>query len=186
MPEENFWTSWCKGRLTEADTPTIQLGATPSGLTSAHLHHPTCFLQAGCPSNSVKALKATKQFHENTIAAKKSTFFIFRLPFSRGPIPGHLPKFSRSNRREQMTPKFKTTCMPLFVIWIHSMFEKAKSWPCHTQLDSMCWFSHRRSPSPPGGYAMVSSVAACCVPPTFNNVRWVRGGHQHHTLCMLE
>jgi len=38
VPEENFWTLWCKGRLTEADTPTIQLGATPSGLTSAHLH----------------------------------------------------------------------------------------------------------------------------------------------------
>ena len=39
-PEENFWTLWCKGRLTKADTPTIQLGATPSGLTIAHLHHP--------------------------------------------------------------------------------------------------------------------------------------------------
>jgi len=33
VPEKNFWTSWCKGRLTEADTPTIRLGATPSGLT---------------------------------------------------------------------------------------------------------------------------------------------------------
>ena len=33
VPEE-------KGRLTEADTLTIRLGATPSGLTSAHLHHP--------------------------------------------------------------------------------------------------------------------------------------------------
>jgi len=43
VPEENFWTLWCKGRLTEADTPTIQLGATPSGLTSAHLHHPPIF-----------------------------------------------------------------------------------------------------------------------------------------------
>jgi len=40
MPEENFWTSWCKGRLTEVATPTIRLGATPSGLTSAYLHHP--------------------------------------------------------------------------------------------------------------------------------------------------
>ena len=49
VPEENFWTSWCKGRLTEADTPTIRLGATPSRPTSAHLHHPP-FLQAGCPS----------------------------------------------------------------------------------------------------------------------------------------
>jgi len=36
--EENFWTLWCKGRLTDADTPTVRLGATPSGLTSAHLH----------------------------------------------------------------------------------------------------------------------------------------------------
>jgi len=32
VPEENFWTLWCKGRLTEADTPTIWLGATPSGI----------------------------------------------------------------------------------------------------------------------------------------------------------
>jgi len=40
VPEENFWTLWCKERLTEADTMTIRLGATPSGLTSAHLHHP--------------------------------------------------------------------------------------------------------------------------------------------------
>jgi len=60
-----FWTLWCKGRLTEADTLTIWLGAIPSGLTSAHLHHPP-FLQAGCPScrptNTVKALKATSTF----------------------------------------------------------------------------------------------------------------------------
>ena len=25
VPEENFWTLWCKGRLTEADTLTIQI-----------------------------------------------------------------------------------------------------------------------------------------------------------------
>jgi len=66
VPEENFWTLWCKGRLTEADTTTIRLGATPSGLTSAHFHHPRFFLQARCPScrptNSVKALKATSAF----------------------------------------------------------------------------------------------------------------------------
>jgi len=57
-------TSWLYGarqRLTEADTPTIRLGATPTGLTSAQL--PTSTIpQAGCPScrptNSVKALKA--------------------------------------------------------------------------------------------------------------------------------
>jgi len=43
VPEENFWTLWCKGRLTEADTLTIWLGATPSGPTSAHFHHPPIF-----------------------------------------------------------------------------------------------------------------------------------------------
>jgi len=41
VPDESFWTLWCKGRLTQADTTTSQLGTTPSGLTSAHLHHPT-------------------------------------------------------------------------------------------------------------------------------------------------
>ena len=43
VPEENFWTLWCKGRLTEADILTIRLGATPIGLTSAYLHHPPKF-----------------------------------------------------------------------------------------------------------------------------------------------
>jgi len=57
VPEENFWSLWCKGRLAEADTPTIWLGATPSESVSAHLHHPPIFLQTGClsccPANSV-------------------------------------------------------------------------------------------------------------------------------------
>ena len=43
VPEENFLILWRKGRSTEADTPTIRLGATPSGLTSALLHHPPYF-----------------------------------------------------------------------------------------------------------------------------------------------
>jgi len=43
VPEDNFWTLWCKGRSTGADTPTIRLSATPSGLNSAHLHHPPIF-----------------------------------------------------------------------------------------------------------------------------------------------
>jgi len=51
VPDENFWTLWCKGRLTEADTPTIRLGATPSGLTSAHLHHPPIFSTGWMPPN---------------------------------------------------------------------------------------------------------------------------------------
>ena len=43
VPEENFWTLWYKGRSTEADTLTTRLSATPSRLTSAHLHHPPFF-----------------------------------------------------------------------------------------------------------------------------------------------
>ena len=50
VPEENFWTSWCKGSLTEADTPTIRLGATPSGLTSVHLHHPHFYRPDALPT----------------------------------------------------------------------------------------------------------------------------------------
>jgi len=49
VPEENFWTLWCKGRLTEADTPTIRLGTTPAGLTSANLHHLPHFLTGRMP-----------------------------------------------------------------------------------------------------------------------------------------
>jgi len=43
VPEKNFWTLRCKRRLTEAETLTIWLGATPSRLTSSHLHHPPIF-----------------------------------------------------------------------------------------------------------------------------------------------
>jgi len=44
VPEENFWTLWYKGRLTEADTLAIPLGASPSGLTSTtYLHRPLIF-----------------------------------------------------------------------------------------------------------------------------------------------
>ena len=49
VSEENFWTLWCKERLTEADTQTIRLGATPSRLTSAHLHHPPIFFTGRMP-----------------------------------------------------------------------------------------------------------------------------------------
>ena len=38
-----------QGNITEADTSTIQLGATPSRLTSAHLHHPPIFFTGQMP-----------------------------------------------------------------------------------------------------------------------------------------
>jgi len=37
------------------------------------------------------------------------------------------------------------------------------------KLDNMRWFSHRRSPSPPGGHTMASPVAACCVRPSYDS-----------------
>jgi len=74
VPEENFWTLWCKGRLTEADTPTIKLGATPSGLTSAHLHHPPFYALPAAQSNSVKALKAMKYNTANMLFQILSAF----------------------------------------------------------------------------------------------------------------
>jgi len=46
---EKFWTLRCKGRLTEADTLTIRPGATPSGPTSAHLHHSPIFFMGQMP-----------------------------------------------------------------------------------------------------------------------------------------
>jgi len=60
VPEENFWTLWCKGRLTEADTQTIRLGATPSGLTSAHLHHPPTFYRPDALT-IIKVVKISNQ-----------------------------------------------------------------------------------------------------------------------------
>jgi len=50
VPGENFHcTLWCKGRLTEADTLTIRLGITPSGLTSAYIHHLPIFFTGRMP-----------------------------------------------------------------------------------------------------------------------------------------
>jgi len=43
VPEEYFWTLQCRRILTETDIPTIWMGATPSGLSSAHLRHPAIF-----------------------------------------------------------------------------------------------------------------------------------------------
>jgi len=64
VPEENFWTLWCKGRLTEADTQTIRLGATPSGLTSAHLHHPPIFYRP----DALPAAQPTMSKHSRQLA----------------------------------------------------------------------------------------------------------------------
>jgi len=83
VPEENFWTPWCKGRLTEADTPTSWLGATPYGATSDHLPPSPHFLQAGCPScrptNSVKEIyQSINNFHEFLIGTEKHMLYQYK------------------------------------------------------------------------------------------------------------
>jgi len=70
VPKENFWTLWCKGRLTEADTPTIRMGATPSGLvTSAHLHHPHIFYRP----DAIPAAQPTASKHRRQLPIIKFT-----------------------------------------------------------------------------------------------------------------
>jgi len=61
VPEENFWTLWRKGKLKEADTPTIRLGATLSGLTSAPLHHPIFYRPDALPAAQPTASKHWRQ-----------------------------------------------------------------------------------------------------------------------------
>ena len=53
-----------QGRLTEADTLTIRLGATPSWLTSAHLHYPPHIFYA---SDALPAAQPTASKHYRQI-----------------------------------------------------------------------------------------------------------------------
>jgi len=69
VTEENFWTLWCKGRLTEADTPTIQLGATPSGLSSAHLHHPPIYYRLDALPATQPTVSKHRRQHQGQIMA---------------------------------------------------------------------------------------------------------------------
>jgi len=67
VPEENFWTLWCKRRLTETETPTCHTAGRHYIRTNQCPPPPSSsFLQAGCPScrptNSVKALKAMNRW----------------------------------------------------------------------------------------------------------------------------
>jgi len=77
VPEKSFWTFMVQGKITKADTLTIRLGATPSGLisgtppSSPFLHRMPFLLQ---PSNFILAwdrhqicwLAYSVQFYSNT------------------------------------------------------------------------------------------------------------------------
>jgi len=80
VPEENFWTVWCKGRLTEADTPTIRLGATPSGLTSANLHNPPIFYRPDAlPATQPTVSKHWRQHAYSSYHYCKTEFLLIGL-----------------------------------------------------------------------------------------------------------
>jgi len=74
VPEENFWTLWCKGRLTEADTLTIQLDATPSEPTSAHLNHPPIFYK----QDALPATQPTVSKHWSFMPNNMEKFHMIR------------------------------------------------------------------------------------------------------------
>jgi len=64
-----------QGKITEADTPTISLGATPSGLTSAHLHYPPFF------TGQMPCLPPNQQC-QSTHTKATSTFRLSRRSYS--------------------------------------------------------------------------------------------------------
>jgi len=63
-------TLCCNGRLTEAYTQTIQLGATPSGLTSAYLHHAPYFYRP----DALPATQSTASSTEDNYRIRPSNF----------------------------------------------------------------------------------------------------------------
>jgi len=80
VPQQNFWTLWCKGTLTEADTPTIRMGATPSGLTSAHLRHSPFFyrpdaLPAAQPTVSISITETVSKIQLGESIEKTVNYF---------------------------------------------------------------------------------------------------------------
>jgi len=89
VPEENFWTLWCKGRLTEADTLTIRLGATPAGLTSAHIHHPPIFFTGRMPflPPNQQCQSTEGNIYQNRPPQKLSPILSYQLPKKNGKNP---------------------------------------------------------------------------------------------------
>jgi len=54
VQEEIFWTFMVQGKITEADTPTIQLGTTPSGLISCPPPQPSpIFMPDALPATTL-------------------------------------------------------------------------------------------------------------------------------------
>jgi len=76
--KRNFCILWCKGRFTVADTPAIRLGATPSGLTSASLHHPPHILYRphALPATQLIASKHWRQHSELNLSLISNLYLV--------------------------------------------------------------------------------------------------------------
>jgi len=103
VPEDNFWTLWCKGRLTEADTLTIWLGATASRLTIAHLHHPPYFYRPDAlPVAQPTVLKHWRQlahsdYGEDVRVLINGVTCTISVPYSKHSILINLNKFCQNS-----------------------------------------------------------------------------------------
>ena len=84
VPEENFWTLSHKGRLTEEDTSIMQLGATPSGLTSAHLHHPIFYRPDALPATQPTVSKHWRQLAHSDEGEDARVVILFFFVFFSG------------------------------------------------------------------------------------------------------
>ena len=95
VPEESFWTLQCKGRLTEAETLTIQLGA-PSGLTSTPPPSPIFYRPDAIP-----ATQPTVSKHLRQLSAERNTTIQLEALRQCIPPPRHvlpMPPFWRISK----------------------------------------------------------------------------------------
>ena len=62
MPEEIILLDFMvQGKMAEADTPTIRMGATPSRLNSTHLHHPSIVTPDALPAATLPLYPGLEQ-----------------------------------------------------------------------------------------------------------------------------
>jgi len=114
VPKENFRSLWCKGRLTEADTPTTRLGATPSGLISAHLHHPAIFFRPDAlPATQPTASKHWRQTTQPLLSVTLLTVLTFLLTTNADTTTGE------TNKRQIIKNKYKALWAKTFARICH-------------------------------------------------------------------
>ena len=105
VPEANFCTLWCKGRLTEADTPTIRLGATSSGIP----YFPDYKLHLNISRTPLFLPKMWEKFIDKSHLSISRTLFCYFL--ARRNVLGciHVMRRSAKERQDAIDVVQKTT-----------------------------------------------------------------------------